>query len=164
MNALLVRHAYLPAVTLGWMLVGKLRLATLEEPWRADPDGPGGQKREGSQMESCVPDGMYNLRPHSGTKWQNTWALENHALGIYHLPSQIPAGQKYGRSAILIHSGTTVRSIMGCILVGLAHGKLGGLDCVEGSMVALEQLRSELAPRVTHTLTIRATAGTAEAA
>lgn len=164
MNLQLVRHAYLNDVTLGRLYAGTLVLATLEEPWRPDPDGPGGQRREGGQMESCVPDGTYTLLPHSGTKWERVWRLVNPRLGVYSMPGDIPPGQPWGRSAILIHSGVTVNSILGCVLVGLRHARYGGLASVEDSVKALDALRAELKVGTTHTLTIRPIAGTAEAA
>lgn len=163
MNVSLTRIAYLPTVTLGRLRVGSLNLATLEEPWRADPDGLGGQRRELPLMESCVPDGSYILRAHNGTKWKNTWALDNPLLGVYQYPNQIPDGQSFGRSSILIHSGNTVDSILGCILVGLRHGRLDNKDCVLESAKALDLLRTAMGPG-SHVLDIRPTLGTREAA
>lgn len=161
MNLLLVRHAYLPDVTLGWLYADALRLATLEEPWHADPDGPGGQKRDVNQAESCVPDGVYTLHPHSGTKFTNVWCLVNPALGVYREPGDIPTGQTWGRAAVLIHRGNTTADILGCIVVGLRHGRLDGKDAVLESHVALDQLRVALEPG-THQLEIRSTHGTEE--
>lgn len=163
MNLTLVRHAYLPDVTLGRLYAGDLVLATLEEPWIPDPDGPGGQRREGTLRESCVPDGEYILHPHTGTKFRNVWCLENPALGVYRFPDDIPPGQRWGRSAILIHSGNTVDDILGCILVGRRHGRLDGKDAVLDSRAALEELRAVLGPG-RHHLTIRPIAGTSEIA
>lgn len=164
MNATLVRHAYLSDVTLGRLYVGGLTLLTLEEPWRPDADGPGGQRREGALKESCVPDGTYTLHPHAGTKWRDTWCLENRRLGVYRSPGDIPAGQPFGRSSILIHSGVSVDSILGCILVGLRIGHDGKRHCVYESTQALAQLRLHLPVGQEHQLTIRPIAGTLEAA
>jgi len=159
MNAELIRHAYLPDVTLGWLAVGTLRIATLEEGWRADPDGPGGQRREGALTESCVPDGTYSLVPHVSTKYPNgVYALVNPALGVYH--REKPAGQKWGRVAVLIHIGNTTEDIEGCILVGKRHGKLDGRDAVLESGSTFAALRALLG-EASHSLTIRPTAGTA---
>lgn len=161
MNLTLVRHSYGKQCTLGYLFVGGHTFATLEEGWRPDPDGPGGQRRETGLKESCVPDGLYSLVPHNTPKHPNTWALVNHALGIYQQPGDIPAGQKYGRSAILIHSGNTVADTEGCILVGARHGWVDGQDAVLESRNALLQLRDALGP-ISHTLEIRPTAGTSE--
>lgn len=155
----LVRHAYLPDVTLGRLYVGSLALFTLEEPWIANPLGPGGQRREGLRRESCVPDGTYELRSHSSARHPNVWALVNPALGVWH--SAVPPGLPYGRSAILLHSGNTTSDIEGCILVGLRAGRIEGTPAVLESRSALEQLRASLGAS-SHSLEIRPTAGTSE--
>lgn len=159
MNLSLVRHAYLPQATLGRLFVGNLILATLEEPWIADPAGPGGQRREPGKKESCVPDGVYSLIRHSTPHFPNTWALSNAALGVYHLA--VPAGLLYGRSAILLHAGNTTEDTLGCILVGRRHGRLDNKDSILESRAGMEDLRSALGGDQ-HTLTIRPTAGTCE--
>lgn len=165
MNLTLVRHAYLRDCTLGRLYVGDQVFATLEEPWSADPDGPGGQRRQEGLRESCVPDGQYALVPHNGAKWTNVWALVNPALGVFRQPGDIPLNAKYGRAAILLgHPGTTVRDIEGCILSGLTSGKFEGLDAVFETRKALERLRAELGNVLTHLLQIRPIAGTAEIA
>lgn len=164
MNLTLVRHAYLGACTLGQLYADTLVLATLEEPWIPDPDGPGGQRRAPGKPESCVPDGAYVLRPHVSPKYSSgVWALVNPELGVYYQPGEIPAGQRWGRAAILIHSGNTVDDILGCVLVGTRHGRLDGRDAVLDSRTALERLRGVLG-RDTHNLTIRPIAGTQERA
>ncbi|HVJ23312.1 MAG TPA: DUF5675 family protein [Burkholderiales bacterium] len=161
-NGNLVRFAYLPDVTLGWLTIGPLRLATLEEGWRADPDGPGGQRRELGLTESCVPDGSYLLRPHFTEKYPaGVWHLVNGELGVY-APGRKPAGAAFGRDAILIHSGNHTDHIEGCILVGRRHVILEGRHQVLESRNALADLRGLLGGTDTHTLTIRPTTGTRE--
>lgn len=159
MELLLVRHAYLPTVTLGRLYVGDLTLATLEEPWLPNPLGPGGQRRDGLKHESCVPDGTYELEPHNTLKHPNVWALSNPRLGVWHYA--VPPGLSYGRAAILIHSGNTIADIEGCILVGLRHGRIESTDAVLESRAALVQLQARLAASV-HSIIIRPTAGTSE--
>ncbi len=162
MNGTLVRHAFLPDVTLGWLFIGQLKLATLEEGWRADPDGPGGQRREGALIESCIPDGTYIARPHFSQKYPaGVWHLVNPALGVY-APGGRPAGQKWGRDAILIHSGNNVDHIEGCILVGRTHGIDSQRHCVLDSRNSLTALRDLLGAKETHSIHIRPTAGTSE--
>lgn len=162
MDLEIVRYAYIPKVAcLGRMHVANLRLDTLEEAWSRDPDGPGGQRREGNLVESCVPDGVYKLIPHDGTKFKNVWALVNPKLGVYYQPGDIPAGQKFGRSAILIHAGNTVADIMGCIAVGRRAGWELGKPFVYESGAAVNDLRLLLG-RGEHTLTIRPSKGTNE--
>ena len=150
MNLTLTRHSYTADVTLGKLVVGGLELCTLEEPWSADPDGPGGQKRTSTLRESCVEDGQYVLYPHSGQIQKNVWVLVNESLGVYRYPYDIPMGQKWGRASILIHSGNTVDDILGCIVVGLSHGKLNGKEAVLESRVALNKLRAVLGTNVHH--------------
>lgn len=157
MNLSLVRFQYHRKATLGFLFAGNLKLATLEEPWTADPDGPGGQKQEPGKYESCVPDGMYNLIPHSG-RFPDVYALVNQALGVYYQPGDIPAGQKWGRAAVLIHNGNVLQDTVGCILVGRRHE---GFDRVVDSRLALNDLRGVLG-KSSHQLVIRATAGTRE--
>lgn len=163
MNATLVRWHYGADATLGNLHVGNLRLATLEEPWRPDPDGPGGQRREPGKRESCVPDGQYVLRPHSSVRFPNVWALVNPGLGVWYQPEEIPTDQSWGRSAILIHVGNTTEDILGCLLVGMRHGRLDGMPAVLESRRAVDHLRAALGPGQ-NSLTIRPTAGTSEVA
>lgn len=160
MLLVLVRRAYLRDATLGYLRAGDLNLATLEEGWRADPDGPGGQRREGALTESCIPDGRYEIRPHVSAKYPDgVYALVNEHLGVYY--QNRPQGQTWGRQAILIHTGNTTADIEGCILVGLTHGKIDGRDAVLSSRDAFAKLKALLGTG-RHQLLIRATQGTAE--
>lgn len=147
MNVVLERFAYLRRATLGWLSAGELRVATIERPWIADPDGPGGQLRE-----SCVPDGLYKVRPHSSEKFPETYALVNEQRGVYYQPGDIPPGQRFGRSAILIHIGNTVSDVVGCIAVGLSHDDSALM--VSDSRIAMNKLRAALG-RERHILQIR---------
>jgi hypothetical protein len=158
MNLTLVRFCYHPRVTLGHLFVDGLKLATLEEPWSADPDGPGGQKREPGHYESCVPDGLYNLIPHSGAQFQGVYCLVNQMLGVYRWPGDIPAGQKWGRATILIHNGNVLDHTLGCILIGRAHD---GYERVKDSRLALADLQAKLGTE-RHSLEIRPIMGTRE--
>lgn len=156
----LVRFCYSDKHTLGHLVLpGMARFATLEEPWSEDPDGPGGQRREPGHYESCVPDGDYELVPHTGQLFQNVYALVNPELGIYRWPTEIPPGQRWGRAAILIHNGNVLQNTIGCILVGLEHD---GPTIKNGtSRPALNELR-QLLGKEKHLLRIRPTAGTKE--
>ena len=154
MIAHLVRFAYLPSATLGILTFGTQRVCTLERPWIVNPHGAGGLLRE-----SCVPDGDYVLEPFDGSRFQNVYRLVNPLLGVY--PATRPAGQTWGRTAILIHTGNTVDDVIGCIAVGTAHSVNGGRNVVLRSGEAMNLLRRALG-NDTHTLRIRATRGTAE--
>lgn len=154
MNGELTRFAYLKSCTLGMMRFGDLALATIERPWIPNPLGPGGKPRE-----SCVPDGTYRVIPHHSANFPRTYALINHELGVYYQPGDVPRGQSFGRAAILIHVGNSVRDVIGCIAVGMHHAD-GPLMVVD-SRIAMDKLRAVL-ERGEHQLTIRPFAGTQE--
>src|SRR5687768_683111 len=101
------------------MNAGPFMFATLEEPWRPNSKGPGGQRRNVKLgiLESCVPDGDYVLKPHTGTLFKNVYRLSNHDLGVYDLPNELPS-QEWGRASVLIHNGNTTDDIIGCLLIG----------------------------------------------
>lgn len=130
MNLVLTRFAYLESCTLGWLVCGSLKLATLERPWMKSLLGPGGKEKE-----SCVPDGRYNLFPHSSVKFPDVYCLVNEKLGVY--ASVRPANQAWGRVAILIHPGNFVTDVIGCIAIGLSHRG----ECVVESRKAMVGLR-----------------------
>ncbi|MBX6381456.1 MAG: hypothetical protein IRZ07_00575 [Microbispora sp.] len=152
----LTRFAYLRSCTLGMLRFGELELATIERPWIPNPAGPGGRPRE-----SCIPDGMYTVRPHASQRFPNTYALINHALGVYYQPGDVPPGQPWGRTAILIHVGNSVQDVIGCIAVGMHHAAEQLM--VVDSRIAMDRLRNVLG-RDTHQLIIRPVAGTQEKA
>jgi hypothetical protein len=158
----LIRYAYLASATLGFLYVPGIdvpHFATIEEPWHPNPAGPGGSRLDVERIASCVPDGEYRLVPHSSPKHPDVWALLNPALGVYHMPGEIPPGQKWGRSAVLIHVANTTKDIEGCIGVGLRVDTVS--PGVFESSAAIADLRRVLA-RDEHQLTIRPTRGTTE--
>lgn len=88
---------------------------TLEDPWKENKVGI-----------SCIPDGVYDVVPHSGPMFKNVWRLLN-----------VP-----GRSGILIHAGNSEADTMGCILVGTSFVPDKGK--IAGSQLALGWLRDLL--------------------
>jgi hypothetical protein len=152
----LVRFAYLSTCTLGWLTVANHRFATIERPWIHEPTGPGGRRRE-----SCVPDGEYTVRPHTSSRFVDTYALVNPQLGVWYQPWELPVRQSWGRSAILIHAGNRVADVIGCIAVGLRHTAFSGEHAVLESQNALAQLRAMLG-KDKHSIAIRPTRGTEE--
>lgn len=150
----LTRFAYLPDVTLGWLTVGGLRLATLERPWLPNPMGAGGLQRQ-----SCVPDGAYQVTPYTSARFSDVYKLQAPGLGVY--PDTLPPGQDWGRVAILMHAGNAVEDVIGCVAVGLSHFVSGGQHQILRSQMALAQLRLAIGKAAT-TLTIQPTRGTAQ--
>lgn len=151
MSALtLPRFAYLPDATLGWLVAGVERFATLERPWLKHPDGPGGQL-----SRSCVPDGEYRMRPHDTRKFPGTYAIVNEDLGVWY--TRRPPGQQWGRTGILIHVGNYVSDLEGCIALGMSHAKApDGRWMVTRSKVAMTKLREIVGRAGRHELLIYA--------
>ncbi len=133
--------------TLGALRAGGVTFATIERPWIPNPAGPGGMPRV-----SCVPLGVYALKPWNSPNFPRTFILSNPTHGVYAQPGDIPAG-KPGRSAILIHHGNRVRDVIGCIAIGMDHGTLGGEPAVLRSLMAMRELNNILGSS-SHTLII----------
>jgi hypothetical protein len=153
MDIQLIRFAYHRTCTLGYLNVEDLQIATLERPWIPNLSGPGG-----SQRISCVPDGRYRLIQHSSDRFPNVWALLNPELGVWYQPYEIPKGQGWGRSAILIHGGNRVTDVVGCIAVGLKHSITESEHVLGSSQIALGDLRGKLRTGE-HTITIETMQG-----
>lgn len=96
---------------------GKEVCKTLEDPWNNNQRGI-----------SCIPPGVYPVRPHNGAKYKNVWIL----------------GNTSPREAILIHAGNTHKDTQGCILVGSAKGLIGGVPGIVNSRATLDKLRGLL--------------------
>lgn len=163
MNITLVRHAYLDDVTLGRWYFGDTVYFGLAEPWIPSRHGKGGQRKDVDGRESCIPDGIYVLKPHISVKHPKdhyVWCFVNEELGVW-APGTRPKGQPWGRDAVLLHAGTTTDDIEGCELIGKRTGIYGGKPAVFDTQVALRELRALLGMEL-HTVHIRPTAGTAE--
>lgn len=145
MDLVLARSSYTNARVMGTLFCDELNLHTVERPWIENPKGPGGMPKV-----SCVPEGRYTLKPHDSQKFPGSYILINMQLGVYSYPDDIPDGQGWGRSAILIHSGNAVDDVIGCIAVGLrAQG-----DMVYQSKDAMVMLREKLGRSEPHRLSI----------
>jgi hypothetical protein len=85
--------------TLGTLLVFdgltmQARFSTLEPPWR-----------ENKPNVSCIPAGVYTIKPRSSPKFDEHLIVDD-----------VP-----GRSYILAHRGNTPADTEGCVLVGMGH-------------------------------------------
>lgn len=85
---------------------------TLEEPWR-----------ENQRMISCIPKGQYNVQTWNSPRHPSSWVVLD-----------VP-----GRSAILIHTGNTLKDTAGCILVGEKFSQWG-IDRSRDAMVYLKKV------------------------
>lgn len=130
---ILERFAYDPEYTMGRLFLDDVVLWTIEQPWNNNQIG-----------KSCVPDGEYDLEPHSSKDHPHTWALVNHGLGIAHFPTPGVL-----RAACLIHSANWAFELEGCIAPGLTKviSKKAGHEyamSVQNSRGAMDKLRSAL--------------------
>lgn len=155
MDLSLVRLAYLPTATLGLLRVGHERFETIERPWVPDPDGPGGEAQQ-----SCIPDGRFVLRPWQSPKFGAVYLFEAPELGVY--ATEKPAGAKYGRTHVLLHSANEAAELLGCVAPGMRAGIVEGKHWVYESRRALARISELLGRTDVHSVTIRPTAGTGE--
>lgn len=112
-------------------------LFTLERPWQ-----------ENAPRISCVPDGVYSLEPHNGTRWKDTWALVGQTVS--HFP-----GEGKPRSACVFHPANLPSELMGCIAVGIGafvHDPQG--FTLVDSRAGMDRLRKSLVKHDGNTLTI----------
>ena len=130
----LLRYGSTPRGTFGELTVGNHVLQTVERPYLGN-----------APRISAVPAGRYTLEPHHSDKHGDTWALVNHALGVYHEPD--PAAKRF---AILIHIANQMHELEGCIGVGKTLGvvrsdETGDLEwAVMSSVSAMALLRDVL--------------------
>ena len=129
MEIVLDRLYYGDDCTLGVLSIdNELLCFTLENPWK-----------DNQPYISCIPEGDYQCRPHNGSKYKETWEVQD----------------VDGRSAILIHIGNTEEDTKGCILPGITKGSLNGERAVLGSRIAMEKLRDIIGLKTHFVLSIR---------
>lgn len=142
----LARDTMVPTHTFGKWMVGDETFQTIERPWIPSPDHPGG-----ANGVSCVPAGTYDLVYHDSEMHPHSFALVNWALGVYHLPSEVPAGG--GRSTILLHPANRPSELLGCIAAGMER-QVGADPAVLRSRLAFQIINARLPWALGHTLTI----------
>ena len=138
MKILLERYAYMNDRTMGVLYCGDEILYTVERPWISSMESLGG-----TPFESCIPDGVYTLAPFSSASHPDCYSIVNPALDV-HL-TQHPTG----RYAILVHSGNSVKDVVGCIAPGLSTDGVS----VWHSRAAMDRIRTALGNE-THVLEI----------
>lgn len=110
---------------------------TLERPWL-----------ENAPFISCVPEGLYDLVPHSSEAHPNVWALVGETVSHW-------GGEGKARSAILIHPANWLHQLKGCIAPGMGsyvHDHDGFQ--LEDSRTAMDMIRRSLSKDGKHTLAI----------
>lgn len=135
--------------TFGVLTTDGLLLQTLELPWVPADDG----SPCGHQDTSCLPAGRYSMALHNSAAHPRTWALVNPALGVYHLPTDIPAGI-IARAVCLLHSANIIEQLRGCVAVGESRSYLNGEPDVAQSVIAMGQLQAAVPWIEGHTLDI----------
>lgn len=109
----LERFAYLDDCTRGQLHVGNNTFQTIERPWIKNQAGPGG-----APFESCVPDGVYRLRPYTRPSGKKAFIFSNPDVGVFEQDGDRPH-DGWGRYLTLIHPGNTAEDVVGCIAPGL---------------------------------------------
>jgi len=134
-DLLLVRDSYGPKETMGIMMgsEGDVMAHTIERPWVPDPHHVGG-----TSFESCVPDGIYQLVPHTRPNGDEVVALVNDDLGVWYQKNDRPG--TWGRYLVLIHSGNYVEHVVGCVAPGSARTIYENRPMVTSSRATMEKL------------------------
>ena len=111
-----LQRSYLPHCVIGQLdIPGHHTYATIERPWVGNKTNI-----------SCIPEGVYECRPFSGSKFKDVWQLMD-----------VP-----DRSYILIHAGNWAKDVQGCIAVGKALSDQEYM--VINSRKAIDELRAVL--------------------
>jgi len=131
---ILERFAYSPYGTFGRLIVGDLKLWTVEQPWN-----------DNLPKRSCVPEGVYTLEHHEGSKYKDTWALVGETVS--HWPGE---GKK--RATCVFHKGNTAGNVWGCIAPGMTLSEDSW--AVSHSNDAMAAFRKEMYATQTRTLSI----------
>jgi hypothetical protein len=146
MKLILARDTMAKTHTFGKLTAERETFQTIERPWIPSADHLGG-----TNLISCVPAGTYELVYHDSEMHPHSFALVNPLLGVWHLPSEVPAGG--GRSTVLLHPANRARELLGCIAIGMERQE-GGDPAVLRSRLAFEMFNARVPWALGHTLTI----------
>ena len=129
----LERFAYTPTETQGrlWGPNGEV-FWTIERPWIPGP------YQGGMPFESCIPDGTYELVPHTRPNGDEVVALINPDLGVWYQKEDRP--DVWGRFLVLIHAGNYSHDVVGCVAPGLSRTIHDNRVMVTSSRAAMGQL------------------------
>jgi hypothetical protein len=135
----LVRDTKTTQFNLGTLDVSGRRFHTMERPWIPDPNGGKG----GKKYESCVPVGVYRLRPRESPKYGKHFILSNPMLDVYETPLDVPRGRENStRTLVLVHVGNYWWDVIGCIAVGKGRARDGAAGwMVTHSREGMNELR-----------------------
>lgn len=112
-----------PLGTFGMLeLPDGMMLHTLENRWL-----------ENQPFVSCVPAGEYELEPHHGSKYPDTWAAVGETVSHWAEEGKL-------RSVCVFHVGNWARDTQGCFLVGMERA-IDRDDMISNSAEAMETLR-----------------------
>lgn len=155
---LIERFAYTPTETEGRLLLPDhkfLTAWTLERPWIE------GQDLGGLPFKSCIPDGVYELRPYVRQNGDHVLCYVNEDLGVYYAKADRPKG--VGRYKCLWHPANYVRQVVGCTAIGDKRKSFKGKRMVTNSRKTFDKLRELIDFEKSHTVEIRRTAGAIDA-
>lgn len=126
------RFSYSPTETEGRIFIpAQNTLATIERPWIGTDIG-------GKPFESCVPDGVYELIPHTRPDGRPSLAMWNPELGVYYTDDERDG--RPGRYLCLLHVGNYVEDVVGCIAPGMLRGVENNRRMVKNSRTAMAMI------------------------
>lgn len=149
------RFAYTPTETEGRLLFPDHKFWTLERPW-IQGDSPGGLP-----FKSCIPDGVYELRPYVRQNGDHVLCYVNEDLGVYYAKADRPDDD--GRFKCLWHPANYVYQVVGCTAIGNVRKIYQGKRMISNSRKTFDKLRELIDFETTHTIEIRQAAGAIDA-
>lgn len=130
----LIRDSYGDDETLGKFIddASTVLAHTIERPWIEGPD------LGGMSFKSCVPDGLYQLIPHTRPNGDKVVALVNPDLGVWYQKDDRP--DTWGRYLVLCHSANFVEHVVGCIGPGADRTIYDNRRMVTSSRATMKKL------------------------